>query len=177
MGPLTQKIMLKALGRLDELLTTKVTLIIGGGGAMILAHRYPMGTMDIDAVPKGIEMKHLDVLVKQIATELELPPDWLNPYFSSFAHTLPSDYGTRLVEVYSGAHLSAQALSIQEMLIMKCFAHRQKDVPHAKALIKAGADIDAVENQIEMLSKKGIPGTTEAADFLQDVLDQLDGSE
>ena len=60
------------------------------------------------------------------------------------------------------------------MLIMKCFAHRQKDVGHAKALIKGGADVDAVETQIEALAKKGIPGTTAAMDFLQDILEQLE---
>jgi len=33
--------MRKDLNRLDELIPTSVTLIMGGGGAMILAHGFP----------------------------------------------------------------------------------------------------------------------------------------
>lgn len=174
MGPLTADIMRRALGRLDELLPESVTLIVGGGGAMILAHGFPIGTTDIDALPKGADVNDLDPLVKKIADEQQLPKDWLNPYFSTFVHTLPSDYGVRLIEVFKGERLKALALGKNEMLIMKCFAHRQKDVGHAKALIKGGADVDFVESHIEALQKKSIPGAMQALDFLQDVLEQLE---
>ncbi len=166
--------MRRALGRLDELLDRPVTLIMGGGGAMILAHGFPLATTDIDAVPKGMEIAALDVLVKQIASEQDLPPDWLNPYFSTFAHTLPIDYGERLVEVFAGGNLRVQALGRDEMLIMKCFAHRQKDVGHAKALIKNGADLDRVQSRIEELLGKKIPGAQQALDFLDDVIEQCE---
>ncbi|MCM2281933.1 MAG: DUF6036 family nucleotidyltransferase [Bdellovibrionaceae bacterium] len=174
MGPLTGEIMKSALRRLDELLPVSVTLIMGGGGAMILAHGFPLGTTDIDAIPKGMDISELDPLVKQIAREQDLPGDWLNPYFSTFAHTLPADFSTRLIEVFSGKRLTVQALGREEMLIMKCFAHRQKDVGHAKTLIKAGADLELVEDQISLLRKKGIPHAEAALDFLDDVLAQLD---
>lgn len=173
MGPLTKEIMLKALQKLDQLIPHAVTLVIGGGGAMILAHDFPLGTTDIDAVPKGIELHELDFFVKKIATEHGLPTDWLNPYFSTFAHTLPSDYGQRLVDVFVGKKLTAKALSKNEMLIMKCFAHRAKDTSHARALIKKGADTDVVETHIQLLKKKGIKGSQEALDFLHEQLDEL----
>ena len=176
MGPLTADIMRKALQRLDELLPQATTLIMGGGGAMILAHGFPLGTTDIDAIPKGMEVAALDVLTKQIAQELNLPFDWLNPYFSTFAFTLPSDYGSRLIEVFKGARLRVQALGREEMLIMKCFAHRPKDVGHAKTLIKKGADLKQVEAHIESLLQRGIPGAQAALDFLQDVVEQLEDS-
>ena len=170
---LTSDQMKQALRRLDELLTDPVTLIVGGGGAMILAHGIALATSDIDAIPRGMDIQSLDPIVKIIAVELGLPPDWLNPYFSTFAHTLPSDYGQRLIEVFAGKKLRALALGKDEMLIMKCFAHRQKDVMHAKALIKKGADIGKVEIQIESLLKRGIPGAQEALDFLDDVREQM----
>ena len=172
---LTEKIMRTALQKLEEDLSGPLTLIIGGGGAMILAHHFPLSTSDIDAIPKGMDLATLDVHVKKIAAELSLPGDWLNPYFVTFSHTLPSDYGTRLIEVFRGKNLTAMALSKDEMLIMKCFAHRQKDVAHAKALIKAGAHVEFVEKHIDMLAEKRIPGTQAALDFLYDILDQLDG--
>lgn len=144
---------------------------------MILAHGFPLGTSDIDAIPKGADITDLDPLVKQIAKEQDLPGDWLNPYFSTFAHTLPADFSERLVLVFSGKHLQVQALGREEMLIMKCFAHRQKDVGHAKTLLKAGVDLELVEDQIEKLRKKGIPHAQAALDFLDDVLDQLKPTE
>ena len=45
--------MLKALASLDRRLAMQVTLIVGWGGAMLLANHYPLSTSDIDAIPKG----------------------------------------------------------------------------------------------------------------------------
>ena len=179
MGPLTAEIMLNALTRLDELLENlqslksrpEIQMIMGGGGAMILAHHFPLGTTDIDAIAKGIDLAELDQLVKQIASEQKIPTDWLNPYFSTFSHTLPSDYGTRLITVFQGKKLTVQALGREDMLIMKCFAHRQKDVGHARALLKLGVNLKLIENQFELLQKKGIQGANQALEFLDDILD------
>lgn len=166
---LTKDLMLKALKALDKRRTAPLTLILGGGGAMILAHKFPLATLDLDAIPVGSDFSELDLHVKEIAKELNLPGDWLNPYFSTFSHTLPSDFKSRLITVFKGTHILAQALGREDMLILKCFAHRQKDIPHARALIKNGADLKLVERQIEELKKKGIPGANEALDFLDDV--------
>jgi hypothetical protein len=169
---LTAQVMSAALKRLDELLSQKTTLLMGGGGAMILAHGFPLATTDIDAVPLEMEIAALDPLVKHVAAEQSLSPDWLNPYFSTFAHTLPEDYRDRLIEAYAGDRLRVLALGKEEMLIMKCFAHRQKDVGHARALIRRGADLRKVEGHLQALATKRIPGADEALDFLDDVRDQ-----
>lgn len=177
MGPLTKEIMLRAFTTLDQKLARvgiPVCLIMGGGGAMILAHQFPKGTTDIDAIPKGLSPEVLDPFVKEVAKELSIEPDWLNPYFSTFSITLPTDYSSRLVEVYHGKSLTVQALGKEEMLIMKCFAHRAKDVPHARALIRGKTDLDLVEKRLEELRSKKIPGSEQAIDFLQDLLDELD---
>src|ERR1039457_1220490 len=87
----------KAFERLSQLVPLPFSLIMGGGGAMIMAHGFPLATADVDAVPKGIDISALDKYIKQIAQEQGLPSDWLNPYFSTFMHTLPNDYGDRLV--------------------------------------------------------------------------------
>lgn len=172
--PLTEKVMRKAFKALDTKLKSEVTLIMGGGGAMILAHNYPLATSDIDAIPKGMEIHELDILVKAVALELNLPGDWLNPYFSTFSHTLPADFAKRLVRVFDGKFLKVDSLGREEMLIMKCFAHREKDVGHAKQLIKLGVDLNIVENQLEFLLQKKIPGVREALDFLDDILEQME---
>ena len=61
MGPLTAQIMRQALTRLDELLPRPTTLIMGGGGAMILAHGFPLGTTDIDAMNRFMVTPSLDL--------------------------------------------------------------------------------------------------------------------
>jgi hypothetical protein len=166
--------MIGALHRLDELLPKPVQLIVGGGGAMILAHGFPLATSDIDAIPKGMDMVELDPFVKQVARELNLAPDWLNPWFSTFSHTLPSDYARRLVPIFQGNQIEAQALGATDLLIMKCFAHRQKDVGHSKALIKKGADLEFVRAHMSQLEEKRIPGASAALDFLDDLEDHLE---
>lgn len=166
---LNAALMRKALNHLDSLMTQSVSLIVGGGGAMLLAYDFPLATSDIDAVPRGIDLAVLDIHIKAVARDLNIPSDWLNPYFSTFAHTLPSDYGDRLINVFRGKHLEAWALGMEDLLIMKCFAHRQKDIGHAKALIKKGANIKFVESHIESLQKKRIPGSQDALDFLDEL--------
>lgn len=168
---LTHERMIQALTALDHIVSTSFTLIVGGGGAMILAHQFPLSTMDVDAYPKGMELSELDVYVKQIADELSLPKDWLNPYFSTFAHTLPSDYGDRLINVYEGKKIKALALGKEDLLVMKCFAGRQKDVPHVRALLKKKTDVEFVGKHIRSLIKKRIPGAEKALEFLHEIED------
>ncbi len=167
---LNTKLMLRALEALDTKLKTSVRLIVGGGGAMALAHNFPLSTTDIDAVPVGgMTIEELDPLIKQVAQELSLAPDWLNPFYSSFAHVLPSNYGKRLIEVASFKLLKVSALSKEDLLIMKCFAAREKDVVHARALVKKGAVLSIVRDQIALLEGKRIPGSEKARKFLEEL--------
>lgn len=171
---LTEKVMRQALKELDGLLDRPLKLIVGGGGALLLAHQYPLATSDIDAFPKGLTSDELGGLVKQVALKLSIPGDWLNPWFSSFTHVLPADYESRLIEFFKGSNLTAVALGAEDLLLMKCFAHRQKDVPHARALIRKGADVEMVMDRIEELQKAKIPHSKEAMKFLEDMLDLED---
>lgn len=168
---LTKEIMKKALECLDNLLPKSIELIMGGGGAMILAHQYPLSTTDIDAIPRGMEAFELDPYVKEVAKTQNLSIDWLNPYFSTFSHTLPNDFMLRTVRVFQGKKLTVLALGKEEMLIMKCFAHRQKDIGHAKQLIKNGADVDMVFDCINAHIKNKTRGAQEALDFIEELLD------
>ncbi len=164
---LTAKIMMEGFANLNKLLDRPVRLILGGGGAMLLAHKFRLVTQDVDAIPgAGITVDELDPYVRRVAREIGLPPDWLNPYYSTFAHVLPSDYATRLIRIADLSQLKVDALSKEDLLIMKCFAARAKDVVHARALVKLGADVDFVRTHIESLRKRKIPGSDKALSFL-----------
>jgi hypothetical protein len=171
---LTSELMTLALEALNKKLKAPIRLIIGGGGAMILAHGFPLVTSDIDGIPgQGMSAEELDPYIKEVAEELKLPHDWLNPYFVTFTHVLPRDYSTRLITVFKFSHLTVEALSKDDLLIMKCFAGRLKDQPHVRALLRAGASPQFVEKQIEDLRDKGIPGAEAALDFLDELRDTV----
>lgn len=167
--PLTAGSLREAFGRLDRLLPFPVLLVVGGGTAMLLAYRLPVRTTDVDAYPVGATMDELAPFVREVARELQLAADWINPYYETFAHVLPGDYATRLVTVFEGGRLLVRALGLEDLLVMKCFAGREKDVGHARALLKRGPDLAIVERRIEELVERGVAGAADAADFLDDV--------
>jgi hypothetical protein len=162
----------QAFACLDSKLSHSLQLIMGGGGAMICAHHFPLATTDVDAIAIGTDIHSLNNLISEVAAEIELPADWLNFHFSSFAFVVLPDYLDHTINVYTGTHLTVRAFSLEDMLILKCFAHRPKDVVHSKALLKKNPDLKKIEAHIEMLKSKGFPEAQKALDFLDEVLDQ-----
>jgi len=159
--PLDAARLADAFRRLDGRLDRPVTLVVGGGTAMMLAYGLPVRTTDVDAYPVSGRLDDFAPAIRQVARETGLAADWLNPHFETFAHVLPADYGARLRDVFQGARLRVAALGVEDLLVMKCFAGREKDVGHARALLRRQPDLGLVE--------RGVPGAPEAADFLDDL--------
>jgi len=136
---------------------------------MMLAYGLPVRTRDVDAYTATGHLDDLAPVLRDVARELGLSSDWLNPYFETYTHVLPSDYGSRLREVFAGERLRVMALGVEDLLIMKCFAGREKDVGHARALLKKGPDLALVDGRIQQLIEKGIQGAREAGDFFDDL--------
>lgn len=158
-----------AFRALDALLPGPMTLVVGGGAAMMLAYGLPVRTTDVDAYPVSGRLDDLGPAIRAVGKQVGLPPDWLNPHFETFAHVLPPDYGSRLRPVFSGERLGVKALGVEDLLVMKCFAGREKDVGHARALLRRKPDLRIVERRIEELVERSVPGAQEAADFLDDL--------
>ncbi len=167
--PLTERKLLKAFRSLDAALPAPVTLIVGGGTALMLAYRVPVRTTDVDAYPRSGSPDDLESYVKAVARREQLPADWINPHFATFAHVLPKDYGSRLRSVFSGERLNVEALGPEDLLVMKCFAGRAKDVGHARALLKLKPNLQIVEARLQELIDRHVPGAEDAADFLDDL--------
>lgn len=165
--------MKQALAALDRRLDCPIKLLIGGGAAMMLAHGMPLSTMDIDGLIYQSELSQaeLDPHVKAVAEALHIPADWLNAYFNTFLYTLPSDFKDRLCRVYAGKHLTVYALSVEDLLILKCFAGRPKDVPHARVLYRKARDRALVDAHLHRLVEKNVPGAREAWDFYAEIED------
>ncbi len=166
--------MLKAFEFLDHKITKKAQLLLGGGGALVLAHHIPLSTLDLDALfyKSGITVADLIKEIQEIALDLNIPKDWINPHFDSFLYTLPKDYNTRLKTVFTGKRLTVNALGAEDLLVLKCFAGRDKDKPHARALLKRGLNVELVQNHIRSLIDAKIPKAQQAYDMLDELLDE-----
>jgi hypothetical protein len=164
----------EAFERLDALMRRRARLVIGGGAAMVLAYDHPLATQDVDAFAAqgGLRMSELDQMAKQVAAALDIEPDWLNAHFETFTAVLPSDYPTRLRPVYRGEHLEVDALSPEDLLVMKCFAARDKDRPHARRLIHLADDLGIVSDHLSKLIDRNYPKAEQAADFFDDLMDE-----
>ena len=168
-APLEAGQLRSAFQALDRLLSRPLTLIVGGGTAMMLAYRLPVRTMDVDAYPREGSLDEILPAVRAVAKEHGLPPDWINPWFETFAYVLPPDYGTRLRPVFQAERLTVTALGVEDLLVMKCFAGREKDVGHARALLKRDPDLGLVERRIQELADKRVAGAQDALDFFDDL--------
>ena len=123
----------------------------------------------MDAYPRGVPFEELQPAIRKVAKALGLAPDWLNPHYETFAHVLPADYGSRLRPLFTGKRLEVVALGVEDLLVMKCFAGREKDVGHARALLKRHPDLGVVERRLQELAERGVKGSQEALDFFDDL--------
>lgn len=163
--------MKKALEALDREIPESLQLLVGGGAAFVLAHHIPLSTSDIDAIPFKTKMtlSELDAHAKSVAQKLKIPSDWLNNYFASFTYSLPKDYGDRLVSIFKGKKMNVLALSKEDLLIMKCFAGREKDIPHIRMLLKKNVNTKLISKHLHYCLDEGLPKAQEALDFFYDL--------
>jgi hypothetical protein len=173
---LDAKGMRDALRRLDAVLDGSARLVIGGGAAMVLAYDFPLATHDVDAFATrgGLDLAELDAKAKEVARQLDIEPDWLNGHFVTFTGVLPQDYAARLRPVYEGEQLRVDALGPEDLLVMKCFAGRDKDRSHARVLLRKANDLDLVDRHFNDLVERGYPGAEAAADYFDDLRDLED---
>jgi hypothetical protein len=166
--------MMRALELLDARTVAPARLVIGGGAAMTLAYDHPIATQDVDAFAGkgGLRMSELDAAARQVAEELNIEPDWLNGHFETFTTVLPADYASRLRLVWKGKQLHVEALGPEDLLVMKCFAGRDKDRPHARKLIRLAKDLDLVDRHLEQLVERRHLGSQRAADYFDDLRDE-----
>ena len=174
--PLIRQTTLEAFSLLDEKLKRPLKLMVAGGAAMTLAYGMKEGTQDVDAITfKGFDkIEDLKQEIQEVAKKLDIPRDWINPYFGNFAFVLPEDYSDRLREVFCGKRLAVLVLGPEDLLIMKLHAGRAKDDSHIRRLLKTQKiDRVLVEKHLEQLVQKNIPKAQAALDRLDQYLEDL----
>ena len=167
--------MMRAFQKLDKHLKATTRVIVGGGAALIAAYDVPISSQDVDGVPdkSSMELSEFKEEVRAVGRELGIPQDWLNDYFSTFLFVLPSNYGDRLVPLYQGKNLEVCALGKEDLILMKCFAGREKDIPHIRILLRKGADAKLVDERLSDLMEKNIPGANKASDLFSDLCGEM----
>ena len=166
--------MLRAFEVLDARAPGSTHLIVGGGAAMILAYDHRLATDDVDAfAAKGsMRLADLDGAAKEVARAIDAQPDWLNAHFESYTGVLPQGYSERLRRVFEGKSLTVDALGPEDLLIMKCFAGRDKDRPHARRLLVLAENLDLVDAHLSLLIERRYPGAQRAADVFDDLREE-----
>lgn len=141
---------------------------------MVLAYDHPLATQDVDAFAArgGLRLAELEAAARQVARELDLEPDWLNAHFETYTGVLPEGYASRLRRVYDGTRLQVDALGPEDLLIMKCFAGRDKDRPHARKLVHLAQDLGIVDAHLQRLVERRYPGAARAVDVFDDLRDE-----
>jgi hypothetical protein len=119
---LNRDTILAALGRLSERLGTRGVLgeiNLLGGAAMVLGFKARQSTKDVDAIfaPAAIVREESRV----VATELDLPEDWLNDAVKGFVS--PRAEFRRLPDI-DFPYLRVQVPTAEYMLAMKVMAAR-----------------------------------------------------
>lgn len=106
-------------------------LYVIGGAAMAMAYDAKRATRDIDAVfqPHGVVLDE----ARAVATELGLPPWWLNEQASIYV--APGGDPTAL-RVFSHPGLRVSAASPEHLLAMKVLAARRRDTEDIRLLAK-----------------------------------------
>ena len=76
--------------------------------------------------------------------------------------------------MFQGRQLRVDALGPEDLLVMKCFAGRDKDRAHARLLLRLAGDLGIVDRQISSLMDRGYPKARRAADYFDDLRDEAE---
>lgn len=110
--------------RLDEELTKsgeRRSLIICGGGALIVMKIIERRTRDVDVVAPEIDPL-LNALAAQVGREFGLSENWLNNGPASLVRDLSAGWQQRTVPVFAGKALELRALGRHDLLATKLYA-------------------------------------------------------
>ncbi|MCB0212638.1 MAG: hypothetical protein KDJ52_25060 [Anaerolineae bacterium] len=137
MATLTKAEILDALRRLGELAEQQgdlVELLLVGGAAMVLLYDARVATRDVDVLirsPK--EARRVRALALQVATDYDLPKDWLNDGAKGYIVGISEGH-----DVFSAPGIVVSTPSVAQLLAMKLSAWRDDvDINDAAQLLQA----------------------------------------
>jgi hypothetical protein len=176
---------LNHLGRHAEMEKVVLEICIYGGSAMMLAYGCRERTRDVDAIIRPAEIAQR--LARNVATELNLYPEWLNDNVKRFVSISGTFAPLEIegLEENAKRHLKITRPSASYLLAMKCLACRPAlpgyagDVEDMRFLIRK-MNLQSVE-QVEEHIARFYPGdalTSRSRELVEKLLaDQIGGAQ
>lgn len=141
----------QALASLGDRVKARTELVLGGAGALILTGELPRATSDCDVLFSSPDMGRLQEDIRAVADGLNLTPGWLNGSIQTYADILPPDYKTRLRTLPVRGRLHVAVLHRQDVVVMKLFAGRPRDLTDVAILAPTPEELSFVRKQLPRL--------------------------
>ena len=169
--------LLTAFRALARTLREPVSLTLGGSSALILTGALQRPTADGDVIESSPDLGRLSLTVRQVEAVEEIPAGWLNGSIQSYAYVLPPDYRARLVRLPPfdpRGLLTVSLLSRQDVILMKVFGQRPRDVQDVVVLRPTPNELAFVEAQIPRIARHEPEKAQAMRDLIADLAAELD---
>ncbi len=128
-----------------------VRVVIGGAGALILSNDLQRATLDCDVLVSQPDMGQLQDVIREVAERLGLVGGWLYGSAQAFADILPPGYEARLNSLPPFGRLQVMVVHRKDVIVMKLFAGRPRDLIDVKSLSPTLAEINFARDQLPRL--------------------------
>lgn len=145
---LTPHDLLRVLRGLGRALAFPASLTLGGSSALLLTGALDRLTDDLDVLDSSVEFPRLLEAIRRVEVVEHAPPGWLNPSIQTYRDALPPGYRARLVAVPRMERLDVSLLSRPDVLAMKLYAGRPRDMQDILAVRPSAADLDFMQADI-----------------------------
>ena len=141
----------RALAALSEQVHSRTEIVLGGAGALILMGELQRATSDCDVLYSDPDMGRLQEDIRAVALRLGLTSGWLNGSIQSYLDILPPDYRSRLHSLPMPGQLQVFVLHRQDVLVMKLFAGRPRDMVDVETFNPTAEELAFVATQLPRL--------------------------
>lgn len=153
MEKLDKALLLKALAELGQLVRKPTMLVIGGSAALLLREELTRVTTDCDVMRATPDMGALQEAIRVVADRFDLAGGWLNGSAQTYAEILPPDFEGRLHTLPIFGLLRVALLSRQDVLVMKLYAARPRDIADMALLVPTAGELQFALTQLPHLAR------------------------
>jgi hypothetical protein len=152
---------LDLLHKLDNKLTRKIRLDVGGGAAAILKYGIERRTLDVDVIKSSIPVETIRDTIREIADEAKIPRNphdelWLNDNAKRVKQYLADDYEDRLTKIPDTfKRIELNFISKVDLVIMKLSVDkiRDRDIADISALKLTLQERNIIHKIIDSISR------------------------
>jgi hypothetical protein len=143
----------EAFAALGKQVHQPTRVLIGGAGALILGGELNRATTDCDVLLSQPDIGQFQRDIRTVAEGCGLPSGWLNGSAQTYAEILPPDYESRLHSLPPFGRLQVMVLHRQDVLVMKLYAGRPRDLADIAILAPTDTEIQFARGQLARLRR------------------------